>query len=67
MNSCEDLSSAGRVICALLAGRSGAEVLGRLDPEAWEDVVETACREGVAPLLAWALEEGGWSETWWTS
>jgi hypothetical protein len=62
MNSREGLSAPGRVICVLLGGRSGAEVLGRLDRRAWEDVVETACREGVAPLLAWALEEGGWSE-----
>jgi hypothetical protein len=59
MNSREGLSAPGRVICALLGGRSGAEVVGGLDGCAWDDVVETACREGVAPLLAWALEEGG--------
>ena len=50
-------------LCAILAGGARAETLAKLDRNEWAELVDAGCRQGVGPLLAGAISEGGWPDT----
>jgi hypothetical protein len=45
-----------RVLCDILAGQDLASSVP------WEELLETASAQGVAPLLAWILQQMGWPD-----
>ena len=47
-------------LCQLLSGRAGILLPSTFAPNDWRLLVDTAWREGVAPLLYHTLREAGW-------